>query len=198
MRTLVALLIAIIGVAGATYLLYDGKINQFTYLGCLGTTALVSLAVYCSDRLMELDIKGFKIVLREIRNAVSEAKEERNRIEAAKNELAEMYGEVEKLRSEPLIMDGERTTRLGVTSGPVVGGGAIMRYVSGVVTRERERLARIFVKPKEPEALAKAILDNSWDDNVFKWVGPGATLDQPPKSKDQRRVAEDKIDEKHE
>lgn len=188
MKVFLALLLAAIGVSGSIYLLYDAKINQFVFLGCIGTIALTSLAVYFSDRLKELDIKGFKIVLNQIQTAVSEAQEERQRIEKSKDELAEMYGEVRKLRREPFVMDGEKTSKLGIGSGPVINGGTIMRYVSGVVTRERERLAKTFVNPKDPEALARAILDGSHDDNVFKWIGPGSRLEDPPKTATQRNL----------
>ena len=55
-----------------------------------------------------------------------------------------------------------------------------MNYVMGCAKRERERLARIFVAEKTGDSLAQAIVDGSLDMRVFKWVGPGAFLDDPP------------------
>ena len=52
--------------------------------------------------------------------------------------------------------------------------------VSGVTTRERDRLARIFVKQEDRDAIAGAILGNSWDDHVFKFAGPESILEDPP------------------
>lgn len=45
---------------------------------------------------------------------------------------------------------------------------------------ERERIARVLESGGKPE-VAAAIRDSSQDDLVFKWNGPGAPFDSPPK-----------------
>ena len=75
---------------------------------------------------------------------------------------------------------------IGLKEGVPVSS-AVMRFPAGCIKGERERLASIFVKKKSSEAIAKAILDNSLDDKVFKWAGPETPLDAPPKSVEQRK-----------
>lgn len=71
-------------------------------------------------------------------------------------------------------IDEQKVNDLGGSAGYVTLMG-IMRYVSGCILRERERLARAI-----PEH-ADAIRDTSMDDLVFKWSGPETPLDTPPK-----------------
>lgn len=66
----------------------------------------------------------------------------------------------------------------------------VMRYVAGVVLRERERMARVFDKHGMGEVAAD-LRSEALDDHVFKWVGPTVGLDVPPKSYEQRKAEKD-------
>lgn len=58
----------------------------------------------------------------------------------------------------------------------IVTQDAVVCFIRGCITRERERLARIFESTIDPKALAQAIRDASKDDQVFEWIGPGKRL----------------------
>jgi hypothetical protein len=77
-------------------------------------------------------------------------------------------------------IDKDEVLRLGCNPAGMARGFDLVRYVSGVVHRERERLARIL-----PEHAA-AILDESSDDLVFKFEGPDSPLDATPTSRKQK------------
>jgi hypothetical protein len=77
-------------------------------------------------------------------------------------------------------IDRAKFHQLGAAEGPV-SNSALVAYVCGVVTRERERLARAFEKNGMAK-LAADIRDESLDDKVFKWAGPSGSLDAAPKS----------------
>lgn len=161
---------AIIGGAGLalfTGLLATGTVGELSYIALLTLLAFVCLVIPAYPRLKELDLRNLKLTL--------------DRIEAVKAEVAEMYGGIEHLRRSSFELDATRTERLGAKGG-IVFSPALMRYVSGCVKRERERLARIFVNDKPPAETAEAILDASMDDLVFKWNGPEVPLETPPKS----------------
>jgi len=168
---IVAALVAVVGVVLFTILLVNRNIEQLGYLGLLTLTAGISLAIFLSSRLAEFDLKNVKLVLREI--------------EEKKAELAEMYGGIENIKRGPLLMDIEKCEALGMDGGLVVTLG-VMRYTAGVVKRERERLAQIFITGRSPKKIAEALVDGSKDDLVFKWNGPEKTLNDPPKSKQER------------
>jgi hypothetical protein len=68
----------------------------------------------------------------------------------------------------PTEAEKERWNRRNVPYGAAVTAGAVANYVNGCIQRERERLAKLI-----PEH-ATSILDNSMDDEVFKWKGPKA------------------------
>ena len=82
-------------------------------------------------------------------------------------------------------LDHDKQRQLGLDGGHMALSSAVMRYAAGVVTRERERLARIFESHGMKE-VAQAVRDTSLDDNVFKWNGPEQDLDVSPKSVEQR------------
>ena len=176
-----SIIAAITGLSGTvlfTWLLSQGTISELTYITGLGGTAIVSLVIHGFSRLKVLDLKNLKITLNEIKQAQQE-------LENTKSEIVEMYGGIENLQREPLVLDNTKMEELGM-SGGLARTSAAMRYPAGCIKRERERLARIFVNVKTPEEIAKAIVDNSLDDKVFKWNGPETPLDEPPKSVQQR------------
>jgi hypothetical protein len=84
------------------------------------------------------------------------------------------------------VFDRPKMQELGLAGGHIAFSDAVMRYTTGCMKRERERLARIFIVEKPPAKLAEAILDASLNDKVFKWNGPEAPLDAPPKSHAER------------
>ena len=116
---------------------------------------------------------------------LSELKQVKSEIEAVKADIEEMYGGIEKIQKAPMVLDEAKMKELGL-NGSSPGQASIMRYPAGCSKRERERLAKIFISPKEPDKLAKAILDGSLDDKVFKWNGPEIPLDTPPMSVEER------------
>ena len=89
-------------------------------------------------------------------------------------------------------LDGDKQNQLGLKGGSVLNASSVMRYTAGVVSRERERLARVFESHGMQE-VSQAVRDTSLDDNVFKWNGPEQDLDVPPKSVEQceQKVAND-------
>ena len=109
-------------------------------------------------------------------------------VEHANGDDHKMYGNIDHIDVDPIKIEGQKVAELGGGGGPVVGSDSIMRYVAGCITRERERLARIFINQKSPEEVAKAILDSSLDDLIFKWVGPSARLDDRPVSLAEREA----------
>ena len=136
---------------------------------------MVAVVIHGFTRLEDLDLKNLRMTLKEVKQV--------------KQEIEQMYGGIEKFRREPLVLDNEKQKELGL-SGGLPATSAVMRYPVGCMKRERERLARSFVNEKTPESIAKAILDNSLDDNVFKWNGPESPLDDLPKSVAQRAADE--------
>ena len=68
---------------------------------------------------------------------------------------------------------------LGCPGGALTNTASIMNYVSGCVKRERERQAEIF-RAHGMSELADALMDETKDDLVFKWQGPGSRLADPP------------------
>ena len=135
-----------------------------------------------------MDLKNLKITLNEI-------KQVQQKIEITKSEIVEMYGGVENLERKPLVLDSSKMKELGLSGGAFPTASAVMRYSAGCIKRERERLARIFVNEKNPEEIAKGILDDSLDDNVFKWKGPEFPLGEPTTSvQQQAQKSEDSED----
>ncbi len=177
-ESIIAVITGISGTVLFTWLISQGTISELTYITGLGGTAIVSLVIHGFSRLKVLDLKNLKITLNEIKQA-------QHRLEVTKSEIADMYGGIENLQREPLVLDNAKMEELGLSGGLAMASGT-MRYSVGCIKRERERLARIFVNVKTPEEIAKAIVDNSLDDKVFKWNGPETPLDEPPKSVQQR------------
>jgi len=152
------------------------QLSEWSYISLIAIVAMVALVIHGFSRLKELDLKNLRMTLKEVKQV--------------KQEIEQMYGGIEKYRREPLVLDGEKQEELGL-SGGFPATSAVMRYPAGCIKRERERLARIFVNEKTPENIAKAILDNSFDDKVFKWNGPESLLNDPPKSVAQRKTEEE-------
>jgi hypothetical protein len=163
-----------------TWLLLEKYISQVTYGLLLPPLALVCITILVLPRLSQLDLKNLRLVLSDIKRVKEEVKEVKEGIE-------EMYGGIENLRKAPLVLDDAKMRQLGL-SGGIATASATMRFPVGCIKRERERLAKIFVREKTPEKIAEAILDTSLDDKVFKWNGPEATLDAEPKSVKEREL----------
>ena len=80
-----------------------------------------------------------------------------------------------------------------------LGGGdqhalAVMRYVHGVITRERERIAMILTDSGKPELaqLASKIRNEVLDPHVFRWAPASDSLQSPIKSDAEKREAREK------
>ena len=58
----------------------------------------------------------------------------------------------------------------------IVMSDAVITFVKGCMSRERERLARIIERETDPQKIAEAIRDSSQDEQVFEWVGAGKKL----------------------
>jgi len=189
-QAIVAAVLGGVSVTLFTVLLTTKSISEVTYLTLLLSTALVCVVLLVLPRLKELDIKNLRLTLDEIRTVKAE-------VETVKEDLAEMYGGIERLRKQPYNLDDAKMKELGLSGGHLTTASAVMMYPAGCIKRERERLARIFVNEKTPERIAQAILDGSFDDNVFKWNGPSVPLDAAPKSVEEReREKKDKSEQK--
>jgi hypothetical protein len=166
----IAGVVAFLGVVLFTILLCLGHIGATAFVTLMLALGLFCLALHGFSRLRELDLKQLKITL--------------DRIEQVKSEIEEMYGGIDHIRRSTYAMSPEKLSALG--SGGILSDLS-MPYIAGVILRERERLAKIFIKEKTPEKIAEAILDGSFNDKVFKWAGPGTPLDVPPKSVQERK-----------
>lgn len=172
-ESIIALVLIGAFVALFTRLLASGYISSGEYVLLITVFALVSVAVAVLHRLSELDLRNFRVVL--------------NQMKETKAEIEEMYGGIENLKKAPLVLDNDKMRELGLGIAPEGGPprlefanpSAVMRYPVGCMKRERERLASIFITEKTPQQVATAILDNSLDDNVFRWKGPEAPLHAP-------------------
>jgi hypothetical protein len=192
MRALLSVIVGVVSVAFFTTLLVLQEISEIAYSALVALSALVAIIIYGFPRLAELDIKNLRLTLREVKEATFEAKNATRELEQAKKELAEMYGGIENLRREPFVLDEQKQNQLGLGQNGIVMASGTMRYPAGCIKRERERLASIFVNEKSPEEVAKAILDASLDDLVFKWDGPEVGLNAPPRTTEERRLAKEK------
>jgi len=194
-QAIVSGILAVVCVCLFTTLLVSGVVSEVIYASLLGVFALVCIVLLVLPRLQELDLKNLRLTLREIRQVKAEVQE-------VKEDIAEMYGGIDNLRKQPLVLDKTKMEQLGlkIPEGvhPLTASSmsAVMRYPAGCIKRERERLARIFVTEKNPEKVAEAILDNSLDDKVFKWSGPETPLDAEPKSPKERAKEKEKGGEK--
>ena len=198
MRALISTLLGLVGLIFFSFLLFDHSVSELSYIVLVCISLLIGFGVYAFPRLAEIDLKNLRLTLREVEEATSEARDATKRLEEVKREVAEMYGGIERLRKEPFVLDDDKQRELGASGKKtLVFGSDTMRYPAGCIKRERERLAGIFVnmEKKTPQQVAEAILDGSKDDLVFKWMGPEAGLDVPPKSL-QQKEAEKKLREK--
>jgi hypothetical protein len=180
----VAAVLALVCLVLFTWLLLARHIGEATYVVLLVAFSLVCIAISALPRLRELDLKSLRLTLDEIRQVKAD-------VEQTKEEIAEMYGGIENLKKQPLVLDDAKMKALGLDGGNLAVVSAVMQYPAGCIKRERERLAAIFVTEKKPEKIAEAILDNSLDDKVFKWNGPETPLDANPKSVEERSAEKD-------
>ena len=163
---------ATIGAVGTvlfTALVASGPLTGDEYVGAMTLLAFVCLAFLVLRRIKEFNLSDMTITLRKYERV-------RDELETVKTEVEEMYGGIERLRKAPLVLDAAKMRELGIEKSAIPTSGALMRYTSGCMKRERERLARVFVTPKCSEKLAEAVLDGSMDDSVFQWRGPEQTL----------------------
>jgi len=146
-RTLSAVALAGLGIALLTILLVYGFLPASIYGVLFVVVALISMAVASLPRLQILDLKNLRITLNELERATKEAR-------AVKREMEEMYGEIENLRKTPIVLDDTKIENLGLKPETFLMGRAVVQYIAGCVTRERERLARI-ARAKCTEKLAE-------------------------------------------
>jgi hypothetical protein len=181
--TFAAIAIGVSGTALVVTLLAVGLINQVIFAATWALPVFAGILVYVSPRLQRADFRRLTVVLRRVEEATKRA-------EAVESRLSTIYGDTSNLAHTPFSPVG-KYEELGVGEGRrIMTGQSAVNYVTGCMTRERARLARVFVEQKTPEKLAEAILDASLDMRVFQWAGPGATLDTVPKTATQRRVEE--------
>jgi len=148
-------------------LLVANKIGPGVFATLIGFTMLVSIAIAVISRLQEFNLREMKLIL--------------EKIEKTKAEVEQMYGGIEHLKFDRVKPDEAYYNNLGLfASGGFIHCGSVVNFVMGCMKRERERIAKIFINDKSPEQVAAAIVDGSLDKKVFKWVGPGASLDDPP------------------
>ena len=144
-----------------TVLLCTKQISEASYVVCVTAALLIAVAVAVLPRLQEFDLKNAKLVLA--------------KLEKTKAEIEEMYGGIENIKRNRKVINYEQTG----TPTFLVGSATIRNYVSGCMKRERERLAMVFVKEKSPEKIAEAVLDSTYDVQVFKWANMGSSLNDP-------------------
>lgn len=146
-------------------------IGEEALLGVLLLGAISALAMHFSPRLIELNLREAKLVLQEVKNI--------------KADLEAMYGPLEGIKLDPDTYDNKWPERMGVGNS-LITAKTVVQYVSGCITRERERLARAVIVDPSAERLAQAIVDRSMDDLVFKWFPKSVGLDRPPLSSEER------------
>ena len=176
-ESVAAIIIAVLGIVLFTALLVKGAIGQTTFAILIVALSFVCLALHGFSRIRELDLKNLKITL--------------DKIEKVKAEIDEVYSGIQHLKRDPFVLDEKKMSELGLKPGAFPTASAAMRYPAGCIKRERERLARIFVKERSPQKIAEAILDPSLDELVFKWNGPEISLDIPTKSVEKRKKAQE-------
>jgi hypothetical protein len=168
-------------VAFFTVLLATHLIGEATFAFGMLLVVGAGLVLLFRDRVLELNLK-----LTELKVVLQKAEE-------VKAEIKEMYGAIHTLNREPFVLDETKQKELGLgKGGGLVFGATLMRYVAGAMRRERERLAQIFFNEKKSEQLARALIDKSKDEMVFKFRGPEVSLDVPlaPADKEAQAVAE--------
>lgn len=168
-HSLSSIIIGIFGTILFTALLIRELLTPVVYVSLMVPLAFVCISIVCMPRLLELDLKNLRITLAELKKV--------------KAEIEDMYGGLDNIRSTKYILDEQRIEDLGLkyNKNAIPDSSlapAMVRYITGCIKRERERLARVFINPKEGERLAEAILDGTYDDGVFTWAGPESNLDQ--------------------
>ncbi len=183
-----SVVVAVVGLILFTALLALGLLGGTLYCGLITVLSFVSLAIAWSGRISEVDFKKLRLTLQEIRTVQAD-------VERLKAEVIEMYGGIDHIRRAPLVLDDAKRTELGLSTGHLATADATMRYAAGVVKRERERLAKVFVNAKNPQQTAEAILDGSLDDKVFRWCGPEHGIDDSvklPAMADEKKLTREK------
>lgn len=171
-RTIFAVVVGVGGVVLGTTLLASRLIGSVTFLALTGIFCAVSLAIYLAERLREFSLRDLSFKLREIKQVKAEAEA--------------LYSKIDHLQQATMKLEKEEMEKLGLSGGHLLTAGGAMRYFTGCVKRERERLAQIFAESRSPEKIAQAILDSSMDEKVFKWNGPEIPLDADPISVEER------------
>jgi hypothetical protein len=171
-RAVAAVVIAAAGLTFLTALLASGLIQPRHFCLLAPIVGLIAVAIYLAERLREFSLKDLSVKLDEIKQVRAEA--------------VELYSKIEHLQQSTMKMDREVMEALGLGGGKLVTGSAVMRFTSGCIKRERERLARIFAEARAPATIAQAILDGRYDELVFKFNGPEVPLESPPVSVDER------------
>lgn len=182
-ETLAAIAFSIAATTFSVALLVFKQIGEVAFVALVALFALVALAIHSLSRLRELDLRSLKLTLHQIEAVKREVSE-------VKDEIQAMYGGIESIRRSPLVLNNAKMAELGLDGNGLALASATMRYPVGCIKRERERIARIFIAEPSLAKLAQAILDNSLDDQVFKWAGPESVLDDAPVSLQERRSRE--------
>lgn len=134
-------------------------------------SAGMGLAIFGFDRLDHIKYQDLEVKFRQVQAEVEK--------------ITALYSEGSFLPEEAFQLTNEEATMelgLGLGSG-FVAPPDVMRFVSGCITRERQRLAKIFAEEKLPEAVATALVDTRFDKHVFQWAPPTVTMDQAPKQR---------------
>src|SRR2546421_5201060 len=147
----IAFLVGLLGTGLFTGLLIAHLISAEVYSRMMIGVFVRCIVIITISRLLEFDFQGFKVKLQEAREI--------------KAELENLYADISHLKQSPLTLDDAMARELG-GGGGMPRGADVMRYVSGCMRRERERLARIFIADRPPEKIGEAILDGSLDDKV--------------------------------
>src|SRR5690606_26923740 len=102
-----------------------------------------------------------------------------DRFEVAVAKVEARYCSIEDIRPERLRADREWLSQMGGRASAVNAFG-VMGYVAGCMTRERQRLAQIFRQEHSPDTRARALMDPSKDELVFRWEPRSVSLDDRP------------------
>ena len=78
-------------------------------------------------------------------------------------------------------LDPKKIAEMGGKPGTLVRMDSVMRYVHGCITRERQRVAAI-LEEHNVAGVAKGILDDGQDQEVFRWAAAATGLNAPLRS----------------
>lgn len=171
MKTWLSGLIPIAIITFLTVLLGVGWINSTEWLVGFLFAPVLGLALFGFDRLERLKVRDI-----ELQFQVEKLKEKIELIE-------ERYSAGSFVPEEPFVLD-DKTAHLEMGLGGRNGllkAPAVMRYVAGCFSRERQRLAKIFAESKTPETIAAALVDTRFDKQVYQWAPPEVLLEESPR-----------------